>query len=57
MSLADTLHAILITMVECFQNADDAWFRAHGKHGAAWKTRNIIARDRLKTSHVWDSVQ
>jgi hypothetical protein len=44
-----------VLMVEAMQYADDATFRAHGKRGAAWKARNVVMRDRMKTSRVWET--
>lgn len=46
---------MVVLLVEAMQYADDAKFRAHGKRGAAWKARNVVLRDRLKPSRVWEA--
>ena len=52
---AASLYAMLVLMVEACQLADDATYLAHGRRGAAWKVRNVVARDRLKVSRVWET--
>ncbi len=55
MNVAEALWHMVVLMVEAMQYADDATFRAHGKRGAAWKARNVVLRDRLKQSRVWEA--
>lgn len=45
---------MIIKMVEAQQYADDATYRARGKRGAAMKCSNVVARDRLRPSRVWE---
>lgn len=54
-SIGSILHQMLVLMVEAMQLADDATYRAHGRRGASWKVRNVVARDRLRPSMVWAS--